>query len=48
MTSFYFSTVEDAADEAQENAGSESESESSQRSSTGKDFEIVDQEELES
>lgn len=28
--------------------GSESESESSQRSSTGKDFEMVDQEDLES
>lgn len=32
----------------EKNGASESESESSQRSSTGKDFEIVDQEELES
>lgn len=47
---FFYRNHEDAGeDRAQvENAGgSESESESSQRSSTGKDFEMVDQTELE-
>lgn len=38
----------DKGSQAEVVAGSESESESSQRSSTGRDFEMVDQEDLES
>lgn len=44
---FYSHNVKLSEEERDENK-SESESESSQRSSTGKDFEMVDQHELES
>lgn len=44
---FFFREASEVEDLNREKvSGSESESESSQRSSTGKDFEMVDQEEL--